>query len=325
MAAVLCNAICVKPCQACGNCCKHCVNGIVPCCRGLTICCNEFSKFCNTAFSEPLSCLLTFTFVVAGAVGTFAVIAITIKDLDDCKGPMMIWFIVSLVMCVGHIMFAIYGYIRVRNRDKTKENYYMALYQLLVQDPVTAFYILLDIFGFIWCIVGLGWNENCSETVYGTLVSIGLLAWISVSYFIVIYTLFFESVENILCFFFLCIPFMTCPCCFGATLKSSYQRQAEQMQGGEIHSSYNPPVHQTNNDAYGAAVTSHPVPPPSGSHPVPPPSGYQVKNNSYQEEKQGPAVLRVAGNVGSYLWNKATTKSTEPVNKNNSDNRIARV
>jgi len=319
MAAVLCDALCVKPCQACGNCCKTCVNAIVPCCRGLTICCNEFSNFCNTAFSEPLSCLLTFTLVVAGCVGTFAALAITTKDLDDCKGPMKLWFIIALVECVGHIVYAVYGYIRVRNRDKTKENYYMALYELLVQDPWTAFYILFDIFGFIWSIVGLNWNENCSETAFGTVVAIGLLAWISFSYFITIFLLFFESVENILCFFFLCIPFMTCPCCFGATLKRSYRRQEEQMQGGEIHSTYNnPPVQRTNNDAYGAAGTSHPVPPPVSG-------GYQVKNNSYQEEKKGPVVFRFAGNVGSYLWNKATTKSTEPVNKNNSDNRIARV
>lgn len=315
MAAVLCNAFCVKPCQAFANCCTTCVSAVAPCCRGFTVCCHEISHFCSTVFSEPLSCLLTFTLAVAGAVGLLAALAITTKDLDSCEGPMMVWFIVALVECVGHILFAVYGYLQVRNRDKAEENYYMALYKLLVHDPWTAVYILLDIFGLVWSFLGLGWNKNCSEPVFGKMVAIGLLAWIFVSYFIVIFNLFFESVENVLCFFCLCIPFMTCPCCFGATLKSSYRRQAEQMRGEEIQPNYNPPIHHTNNEAYGAAVNQHPVPP----------RGDELKNNSNQEEKTGAVVLRLAGNMGSYLWNKATTRSPETENKNNSDNRIARV
>merc|ERR1719317_977908 len=112
---------------------------------------------------------------------------------------------------------------------------------LLIQDPWTAVYIIFDIFGFSWSILGLNWNDNCSEKVYGSLVAIMLLLWISLSYIIIILNLFYESVEGLICFIFLCLPYMLFPCCFSKTLKSSYERQENMLENQAMQPSHNSP------------------------------------------------------------------------------------
>jgi len=310
MAAVLCKLFCVEPCRACGNCLKACGSAVRPCCRCVFECCGAIAQCCNdcnSMFTEPLSCLLFLAFMTIGFVGTFGAIGFT-KDLDQCKGDMKIWFIIALVECGGHILYALYGFFKVKNRDRAKENFYMALYELLVHDKWTALYIIFDIFGLVWSFMGLNWNKHCSEPVFGTVVAVGLILWISWSYFIMIFQLFYESLDNILCFFCLCFPYMLAPCCFSVALRRSYERQAIEYRNQNMPPSNNFAAHQHNQV----------VIQPRGNevHPVPP----QVN------QEEGSAIINVAGNVGSYLWNKAVKSNNQSTATNNGDaTRIGRV
>jgi hypothetical protein len=296
---------------------------IAPCCLGLFAYCDKISQFCENIFSEPLSCTLTLAFVAMGPVGLLAALGAT-EDLEGCKGPMMIWFIIAFVECVGHIVYAVYGFMKVRSRNRDKENFYMALYKLLVLNPWTALYIIFDIFGLVWSVLGMRWNNHCPDRVYGDSVAIGLVLWICFSYFMMIFNLFYESMENIICFLCFCFPYMLVPCCFSETLKRSYQRQEKEygdqrFQLNNHAANHNnqaivqdmPPAHQNNHGvehARGHAV--HPVPPQV--HPV--------TTQENQEESKGSSVFNLASDVGSYLWNKAVKR--ENTSENNGIGRV---
>jgi len=315
MAAIICDIL-KKPCQACGRCCKECTLACGPCCKGICRCCMNTCEFCGSIFSDALSFLLTVAFTMMGVVAAFAVIGLT-TDLDSCEGNMKMFFIIALVECVGHVIYAIYGYIRVHNRDKEKETFYMALYKLLIEDAWTAVYIIFDIFGFVWSVLAMDWNDNCSEKIYGTLVAVLLLLWIGLSYFIIICNLFFESVEGIICFCLFCLPYMLFPCCFSRTLKSSYHRQENMLQNPEMQPNYD----STHNPNAGAVHS-----PGQNVHPVAPQVSRVREVQPSSNQDIGSDVKQFVGEVGSYLWNKAKESSKQRTDKKTGgDNRIASV
>jgi len=306
MAAIICNIL-VKPCQACASGCKACGQACGPCCLGLCRCCHKISLFCGSIFNDGLAFLLTVAFVMMGVVATFAAIGLT-GDLESCEGPMKIFFIVVLVECVGHLIYAIYGYTRVHNRDKERETFYMALYNLLITDAWTALYIIFDIFAFSWSVVGLNWNDNCADRTHGSVVAIVSLLWICLSYFIIIFNLFFESVESIICFCFFCLPYMLFPCCFSGALRGSYRREENVLQNSSYNSTYP-----------NAGVVN-----PRGQHPNPPQVSRVREVEAAPDQVAGSPVRQLVGEVGSYLWNKAKERSRSTMSKG-SDDRIARV
>jgi hypothetical protein len=308
MAAILCNACCVQPCRALSSCCNKFANILAPCCGGLCRCCKDVCEWFNGVFSEPLSCFLILAIGLLGSVSVGAVLAL-IGDLNGCSGPMMIWFVVAVLESIGHLAYAFYCFNRIHNRDRTSENYFMVLYKLLVHDPWTAIYIVFDIFGLVWCFIGLNWSKNCPDQVstIGPLFAYGLLFYIAVSYFAMIFNLFSESVQNNICFCIYCVPFIMFPCCFGESLRRSYARQQQDRnQGQQVR--YQPAANGDNGFQQAKSSQNYQW------HPVPPQvSGRPEAQNRSQEET--PVLEQAAGAVGSYLWNKAFSSN------NRSDNR----
>jgi len=322
MAAILCNACCVQPCKACSTCCDSCSNALASMCGGMCSCCNDACQWFNNFFTEPLSCFVLLATLWMGLVGLTTILSIT-EDLEGCAGPMMVWFIVALLQCVVHVLYAFYCYNRIKSRDKAVENYFMVLYQLLVHDPWTALYMVFDIFGVIWSFLGFSWDNGCPEEVstYSSLAAWGLLLYIAASYFAMISNLFSESVQNDMCFCLWCLPFMMFPCCFGPCLRRSYERQRGQNRGQSSRNQpairgaqprYLPAFPGGNNGTQGANSQSyqwHPVPPQVSGRP-------QTQNPNQGES---PGLLRTAaGAVGSILWDRT-------VNRNNRQDRRARV
>jgi len=304
MAAILFNACYVQPCQACSGCCNKCAKALAPFCEGLCGCFKDACQWFNNVFSEPLSCFLILAIAWMGAAGIVSILAL-VKDLDGCAGPMTVWFIVAVLECIVHVLYAIYCFTRIHNRQKAMENYFMVLYQLLVFDPWTAFYIVFDIFGVVWSFLGFSWNNNCPDSVStnSSLVAYGLLFYIAVSYFAMISNLFSASVQNDLCFCFWCLPFMMFPCCFGPSLRRNYESQK---------TSYQPAFQGGNNGTqeakHGQNYQWHPVAPQVSRRP-------ETQNINQGET---PVLRQAVGAVGSFLWNKA-------MNRSNRRDNIARV
>eukprot|EP00457_Paulinella_chromatophora_P008011 gb/GEZN01008038.1/.p1 GENE.gb/GEZN01008038.1/~~gb/GEZN01008038.1/.p1 ORF type:complete len:443 (-),score=58.51 gb/GEZN01008038.1/:92-1420(-) len=103
MAALLCKAVCVKPCELCGTCCGKCCSAFNEACDECGKACNECNKacgiYCNCIyefFDLPFSSFLSFAYALNLGAAIYG--ALGLKQISNCTTPN---FKLLLFVCLG--------------------------------------------------------------------------------------------------------------------------------------------------------------------------------------------------------------------------------
>ncbi|GAB5361248.1 hypothetical protein AAMO2058_000697200 [Amorphochlora amoebiformis] len=252
MAAVLCRALCVEPCEHCGEACDvlctafgKCCNGLCECvangCAGICHllgnlcvacghCCDATVTLINDVFSEPMSGCLFFTVLLNLSPLAVAIAFLSLDTERDCPS-VSTFIIISLVLFTIHMAYGTYMFFHLKKLRYEPGNESQPEHQrirhFLKENYVTAVYIIIFLFAIAWAITGLVFGSRCmsdsdvssqSKTLAAVAESIAVVSLVFYAIALCLFIVNIVDVEDCLkdCDPISCILLLACIClpCF---------------------------------------------------------------------------------------------------------------